>query len=100
MEPTSYDDAHGPSRVWDVGDDRRNDPALQVTRDLLADHLTKGLAREERLVLILYYYEELTMAEIGAVLNLSESRVSQIHKDILQRLRQRFGSNLCEELVA
>ncbi|MEE9297289.1 MAG: sigma factor-like helix-turn-helix DNA-binding protein, partial [Phycisphaerae bacterium] len=56
--------------------------------------------REERLVLVLYYYEELTMSEIGAVLKLSESRVSQIHKDILQRLRQRFGSTLSEELVA
>ncbi len=100
MEPTGYDDTHGPSRVWDVGDDCRNDPALRVSRDMLTDHLTKGLAREERLVLALYYYEELTMAEIGAVLSLSESRVSQIHKDILQRLRQRCGSALCEELVA
>ena len=54
----------------------------------------------ERLVLVLYYYEDLTMAEIGLVLNLSESRVSQIHKEILARLRQRFGSTLCEELVA
>ena len=44
--------------------------------------------------------KELTMAEIGTVLNLSESRVSQIHKDILQRLRQRFGSSLAEELAA
>ena len=40
------------------------------------------------------------MSEIGMVLKLSESRVSQIHKDILQRLRQRFGHSLCEELVA
>jgi RNA polymerase sigma factor for flagellar operon FliA len=100
MEPAGHDDTHGPSRVWDVGDDRRSDPALRVSRDMLTDHLTKGLAREERLVLVLYYYEELTMAEIGAVLNLSESRVSQIHKDILQRLRQRFRSNVYEELVA
>jgi RNA polymerase sigma factor for flagellar operon FliA len=100
MEPAGCEDAHGPSRVWDVGDDRRNDPALRVSRDMLAAHLTKGLAREERLVLTLYYYEELTMAEIGAVLNLSESRVSQIHKEILQRLRQRYGASLCEELVA
>jgi len=100
MEPTAEEGAHGPSRVWDVGDDRRNDPALSVSRGMLAAHLPKGLSREERLVLVLYYYEELTMAEIGQVLNLSESRVSQIHKEILQRLRQRFGPALCEELVA
>ena len=49
---------------------------------------------------MLYYFEEMTMAEIGSVLNLSESRVSQIHKEILQRLRHRFGNILCEELVA
>ena len=52
------------------------------------------------LVLILYYYEDLTMAEIGAVLDLSESRVSQIHKDVVARLRNRFKDKLEEELVA
>jgi RNA polymerase sigma factor for flagellar operon FliA len=67
---------------------------------MLTEYITRGLSREERLVLVLYYYEELTMSEIGAVLKLSESRVSQIHKDILQRLRSRFGKSLCEELVA
>ena len=40
------------------------------------------------------------MAEIGLVLDLSESRVSQIHKEILERLRARFGHTLQEELVA
>jgi len=100
MEPSHDESTRGPSRVWEIGDDRRTDPALRVSREMLADHITRGLTREERLVLVLYYYEELTMAEIGLVLNLSESRVSQIHKDILQRLRQRFGASLCEELVA
>ena len=73
---------------------------MKISREMLAEHLTKGLAREERLVIMLYYFEAMTMAEIGAVLNLSESRVSQIHKEILQRLRQRFGGSVCEELVA
>jgi len=41
------------------------------------------------------------MAEIGAVLDLSESRVSQIHKEVLQRLRKRYRSRLAQEqLVA
>jgi len=100
MEPAVDRDARGPTRLWDLGDDRQNDPALRVSRDMLAEHLTRGLSREERLVLLLYYYEELTMAEIGLVLNLSESRVSQIHKEILLRLRQRYGETLAEELVA
>ena len=38
--------------------------------------VTKGLNRNERLIIILYYYEEMTMKEIGATLDLSESRVS------------------------
>ena len=40
--------------------------------------------------MVLYYFEELTMAEIGVVLDLSESRVSQIHKDVIERLRDRL----------
>ena len=50
--------------------------------------VTKGLNRNERLIIILYYYEELTMKEIGATLDLSESRVSQMHSSIVQRLQR------------
>jgi len=45
------------------------------------------LPEKERLVLTLYYYEELTMKEVGEVLAVGESRVSQIHSMALQRLR-------------
>jgi RNA polymerase sigma factor for flagellar operon FliA len=100
MEAEDNGQGHGPSRGWDVRDTNADDPANLITRQLLTEHISKGLAREERLILVLYYHEGLTMAEIGAVLNLSESRVSQIHKDILLRLRQRFGTTLAEELAA
>jgi len=100
MEPPDDHRHTGATHTWDTRDTRGNDPAVKVTRELLTEHLTKGLAREERLVLLLYYFEEMTMAEIGSVLSLSESRVSQIHKEILQRLRHRFGGILYEELVA
>jgi RNA polymerase sigma factor for flagellar operon FliA len=43
--------------------------------------------------LVLYYFEEMTSAEIGSVLDLSESRVSQIHKEILQRLRAALAND-------
>ncbi|MEM6507766.1 MAG: sigma factor-like helix-turn-helix DNA-binding protein, partial [Planctomycetota bacterium] len=43
--------------------------------------------RAERLIIILYYYEEMTMKEIGVTLDLSESRVSQMHSSILARLK-------------
>jgi RNA polymerase sigma factor for flagellar operon FliA len=87
-------------RAWDVGDPDQSDPSDRMTRTMLTDFVTRGLSREERLVLILYYYEDLTMAEIGLVLDLSESRVSQIHKDVVTRLRNRFKGKLEEELVA
>ncbi len=64
-------------------------------RDLLADSLGQ-LTEQERLVVALYYYEELTLKEIGQVLELSESRVSQLHtKAVLglrTKLRKRFMS--------
>lgn len=100
MEPPDERSSHGSGRTWDVRDPRGKEPSNQVARALLTDFVTSGLAREERLVLVLYYFEGMTMAEIGLVLNLSESRVSQIHKEILERLRGRFGATLQEELVA
>jgi RNA polymerase sigma factor FliA len=55
-------------------------------RDLLVDNL-KILPEQEKLVLALYYYEELTFKEIGEVLKLTESRVSQIHSKAILKLR-------------
>ena len=52
--------------------------------------VTKGLNRNERLIIILYYYEELTMKEIGTTLGLSESRVSQMHSSIVGRLKEQL----------
>jgi RNA polymerase sigma factor for flagellar operon FliA len=49
--------------------------------------VTRGLNRNERLIMILYYYEEQTMKEIGGTLGLSESRVSQMHSSIVARLQ-------------
>jgi RNA polymerase sigma factor for flagellar operon FliA len=84
---------------WDIPDDRADDPAQRISKQMLTDYIARGLNREERLVLVLYYTEGLTMAEIGLVLDLSESRVSQIHKDVLNRLRRRFKDQVAE-LVA
>lgn len=49
-----------------------------------------GLPEKERVVISLYYWEELTMKEIGKVLNITESRVSQIHSQALGRLRRKM----------
>ena len=53
--------------------------------------VTKGLNRNERLIIILYYYEELTMKEIGATLDLSESRVSQMHSALITRMQDQLS---------
>lgn len=52
--------------------------------------LGRGLSRSERLILVLYYFESLTMRDIGIVLGICEGRVSQIHALLLERLRARM----------
>jgi len=75
-------------------DDGSNDPYVkfesnEVTR-LLAEAIEE-LPEKERLVLSLYYFEEFTMKEIGALLGVNESRVSQLHTKATLRLRGKLG---------
>ncbi len=70
-----------------IQDNRQEDPLGQLQKRDLKLLITKGLSRAERLIVILYYYEEMTMKEIGMTLDLSESRVSQMHSSILARLQ-------------
>jgi len=60
---------------------------LQLS-DLLVDVIS-DLSEQEKLVLALYYYEEMNLKEIGQTLDISESRVSQIHTKAISRLRNR-----------
>lgn len=68
-------------------DARQADPMSRVQKDDLKELITRGLSRAERLIVVLYYYEQMTMKEIGATLDLSESRVSQMHSATLLRLK-------------
>ena len=72
--------------------DGRQSDALSLTRlkeikAALVDAITK-LPEKEKLVISLYYQDDLTMKETGQVLNVTESRVSQIHSKAIQRLRR------------
>jgi RNA polymerase sigma factor FliA len=88
-ETDSYKDV----REIDILEDKKGeDPTRRLQRKDLMRMVTKGLNRNERLIIILYYYEELTMKEIGATLDLSESRVSQMHSSIIQRLQAQLSS--------
>jgi RNA polymerase sigma factor for flagellar operon FliA len=88
-------------------DDSREEGALEHA-DCLADHsvpspidalqrrdaievLTQHLAPKEKRVIIMYYYEGLNMKQIGRILDLTESRVCQIHGNIMVRLREQIG---------
>jgi RNA polymerase sigma factor for flagellar operon FliA len=73
-----------------IEDKRGRNPISEMQKKDLKDLITRGLTRAERLILILYYYEEMTMKEIGATLDLSESRVSQMHSAILARLKEQL----------
>ena len=60
------------------------------TREALAEAIAR-LPEREKLVVTLYYYEELTLREIGEVLGVTESRVSQLHTKAILRLKARLA---------
>jgi RNA polymerase sigma factor FliA len=72
-------------------DRRQTERTRGFEREDLRALITKGLSRAEQLIIILYYFEQMTMKEIGLTLDLSESRVSQMHSAILARLQQQLS---------
>ena len=51
----------------------------------------QSLTEKEQKVVLLYYYEELTLKEISNILEVSESRVSQLHTKALNKMKQKLG---------
>jgi RNA polymerase sigma factor for flagellar operon FliA len=92
---TKYNEDDGEKDIREIDiikDDRSMDPLIEAQKRDLKNLLTKGLTRAERLIIVLYYYEEMTMKEIGATLDLSESRVSQMHSSIVARLKAQLNT--------
>jgi len=70
------------------------DPEAMVDQGELRDRIADAIAalpEREKLVIALYYYENLTLREIGEVLGVTESRVSQLHTKAVLRLRSKLG---------
>ncbi|MDE3269763.1 MAG: FliA/WhiG family RNA polymerase sigma factor [Pseudomonadota bacterium] len=88
------------------GDDSRfsndkgsSDPFINLKNKYLKQTLVENiesLPERQKLVLSLYYYEQLNLKEIGRILNVTESRVSQIHTQAISKLRSKLGSSFLE----
>jgi len=86
--PPDYQETYANNGFLEKMDE--NNPFSFLATSELKDVLKKaidGLPEKERLILSLYYYEELTMKEIGKVVNLTESRVCQLHTQAVLRLK-------------
>ena len=83
-----------------IQDPHALDPAQEMDATEMKDRLADAIARlpeREKLVVALYYYENLTLREIGEVLGVTESRVSQLHTKAVLRLKSRLqGDPLTE----
>jgi RNA polymerase sigma factor for flagellar operon FliA len=93
-QTVSVDEEHDLAGLAELIEDNDAINALELieeaeSRDLLLDAIN-CLSEQERLVVALYYYEEMTLKEIGETLGISESRVSQIHTKAVSRLRARM----------
>ena len=82
------------SLIDTIEDDTGPDPQTALSATELREAIGEAIARlpeREKLVVTLYYYEELTLREIGEVLGVTESRVSQLHTKAVLRLKSRLA---------
>jgi RNA polymerase sigma factor for flagellar operon FliA len=94
LDDSWEDDEGSPFGLLDVlEDDRVVNPQNQLMARQMVDGLSEaieGLPEKERIVVTLYYFEELNLKEIGAVLSLTESRICQLHSQAIMRLRTKM----------
>jgi len=83
----------GESQIDTLGESGEINPLDRVHRKDLVEVLTRSLTERERLILQLYFIESRTLSEIGEILSITESRVSQIRTNTLERLKQRLGEH-------
>ncbi|GHS90439.1 DNA-directed RNA polymerase sigma-70 factor [Planctomycetales bacterium] len=81
------DDTNEIGKIELLPDRNAVDPVLELQRREIKEVVLRGLNSDQKKVLTMYYYDELNMKEIGDLLGLSESRVCQIHKQVMDLLR-------------
>ena len=64
----------------------QKDELVSLVRDILS-----SLSKREQTIIQLYYFEELSLGEISEILNITSSRISQIHKEVIKKIRNRLG---------
>lgn len=72
-------------------------PGAEMDREAVKEAIVKALeelTEKEKKVILLYYYEEMTLKEISLVMEVSESRISQLHTRAIQKLRVKLGANI------
>ncbi|MEI7760597.1 MAG: RNA polymerase sigma factor WhiG [Thermoleophilia bacterium] len=100
----ALDELWGPSSSGDqialidtIEDEEAPDPAFSLEQSEMSEALGDSIAslpEREKLVVTLYYYEELTLREIGEVLGVTESRVSQLHTKAVLRLKAHLSAGM------
>lgn len=90
------DDAHAMQRFSGLVDRRNRNPVDELQKQEATGVVLGALEPKERRILALYYFEGLTMRDIGRRMGLSESRVCQIHGEALSRLRADFSERFAD----
>jgi len=94
-KPNQNYDEHN---LYDIVEDETNPNALESLEEeemkRILVRVIKKLPEKARLAITLYYFEHLTFKEIGKILNVSESRISQIHSETTERMRKMIKQEL------
>ena len=77
-------------KVEILADRKSVDPVDTIQQGDALEMITSSLTKKERLIILMYYYEGLTMREIGEIMELTESRVCQIHSNVMLRLKSQL----------
>jgi len=90
IDETSYEDNHQVGKYAMIQNDRADSPERSLTAKMVKESLSRAIERlpeKEKITVSLCYFEELKLTEIAEVLNVSVSRVSQLHSKAMLRLR-------------